>query len=549
MAEPSRDQRQLERELASLRAENEAMRAREAQARAEAAQAHAVAEGLRTQMAGMKMRDDSAAATASPPLPAASSAAAAARTRRSNLSIVQRQLMSPSLCNSDAQGILGGLYCAVTDRPVAARSLGFEPPAPHVAAAFHGLLADADGSSRKMAPEANFYGRALSFLPSFAVPVEAPAGSMSAEALFTAGGLATRGWSFAGLSLPELHVRSNLTAARAFRPGFNGEVKSTSATWLEQAVYYTAMDMVRIFFPAAGAASPGERRFFARPPLGFALVAFPHVGYLVALEWVGKLFVSPASEPFFIGGAAHQAAVAALPDVEYPAPEALDLSLPWVTVAGEGAGAEGAEAVSWCVAGGRFRKVVRADARSAEGFRSLFEAYEQLRELQEAEARALLPPPLAQRVRLLFGAHELLVEMDCAPAGAREASDAEATRAGPVLERVAAGVAWLAARGLLYTDLRGPNVLIAPRASGGGGGGGAEAAAGEEPEIEIEVLLVDYDDCLVLGAPARSVADFRAALVSSGAAAAGPDCFAARYAGGACPDVEDALERAFGRLG
>ena len=113
MAEPSRDQRQLERELASLRAENEAMRAREAQARAREAlaraseaQAHAVAEGLRTQMAGMKMRDESATATASPPLPAASSAAAAARTRRSNLSIVQRQLMSPSLCNSDAQGIL-----------------------------------------------------------------------------------------------------------------------------------------------------------------------------------------------------------------------------------------------------------------------------------------------------------------------------------------------------------------------------------------------------------------------------------------------------------
>ena len=44
------------------------------------------------------------------------------------------------------------------------------------------------------------------------------------------------------------------------------------------------------------------------------------------------------------------------------------------------------------------------------------------------------------------------------------------------------------------------------------------------------------------------MADFRAALVSSGAAAAGPDCFASRYAGGACPDVEAALERAFGHL-
>ena len=98
------------------------MRAREAQARAREEQAHAVVEGLRAQMAGMKLRDES-------PLPVASSAAAAARTRRSNLSIVQRQLMSPSVSNSDAQGILGGPYCAVTDRPIAAQS-----PAPHGAA-------------------------------------------------------------------------------------------------------------------------------------------------------------------------------------------------------------------------------------------------------------------------------------------------------------------------------------------------------------------------------------------------------------------------------
>jgi hypothetical protein len=47
------------------------------------------------------------------------------------------------------------------------------------------------------------------------------------------------------------------------------------ATWLEQAVYYTVMDMVRVFFPAReDGAAPGPRHFFARPPLGFAIVAF-----------------------------------------------------------------------------------------------------------------------------------------------------------------------------------------------------------------------------------------------------------------------------------
>ena len=34
----------------------------------------------------------------------------------------------------------------------------------------------------------------------------------------------------------------------------------------------------------------------------------------VALEWVDKLCVLPASAPFLLGGAAHEAAVAALPD-------------------------------------------------------------------------------------------------------------------------------------------------------------------------------------------------------------------------------------------
>ena len=430
-----RGQRRLERENAALRAENA---------------------GLLAQLAGLQLRDAAAS-----PLPAAHPAASGAGTRRSNLAIALRPLASPSSSSSSALGILGGPYCALVDRPVAAQALGFAPPTPEVSATFRDLLFEAGGNSREMATESTFYGRALRFLPSFAAAVGAPAGSISAAALFTERGLATRGWSFSGGSFPELHARSDLTEARAFRPGFNGEVKSVSVTWLEQAVYYTAMDMVRVFFPARGPASPGERRFFSHPPLGFALVAFPHVGYLVALEWVGKLFVSPASAPFFLGGAAHEAAVAALPDVEYAPPEALDLSLPWVTVAGEGAAAEGAEAVSWCVAEGKFRKVVRADARSAEGFRSLYAAYERLCELQGAQAQELLPPPLAQRVRLLFGAHEVMVEMECAHAGAREASDEEVTRAGPVLERVAAGIVWLACRGLLYTDLRGPNVLVA----------------------------------------------------------------------------------------
>ena len=124
-----------------------------------------------------------------------------------------------------------------------------------------------------------------------------------------------------------------------------------------------------------------------------------------------------------------------------------------------------------------------------------------------------------------------------------------------MLERVAAGIVWLACRGLLYTDLRGPNVLVAAaRGDEGDGEGegklsGTGAATGIEGEAgaggELHVLLVDYDDCIALDAPTRSAAEFHAALVAAGAAAAGPDCFATRFVSGACPDVVAALERAF----
>ena len=45
----------------------------------------------------------------------------------------------------------------------------------------------------------------------------------------------------------------------------------------------------------------GRRRFFTRPPVGYGLAALAHVGYLVAVEWVGRLFVSVVSHPFFLG--------------------------------------------------------------------------------------------------------------------------------------------------------------------------------------------------------------------------------------------------------
>ena len=456
------------------------------------------------------------------PAPQAGGGGQPAASTPSQLSVPLRVLLSPSA--KDAASIIDGLFCAVVERPVAAEAQGVALRAPGVAGAFRGLLKAAKDDPRELAPEAHFYARATPFLPAFAEPVGGPAGNMEASALFTAQSLLTRGWSFSSACRPELHVRAALGPTHPFRPAFNGEVKSVGATWLEQAVYYTAMDMVRVFFPAReDGAAPGPRRFFARPPLGFAIVAFPHVGYLVALEWAAVLFVSPVSAPFFLGSAEHEAAVAALPDVRYEEPVPLEAGLHWLTAAPALPSSRPPESVSWAVSGGTFHKLLRADAYSPARFRALFGAYERLAALAGEAGAPGAPRALAavaRGMRLSYGAHEVLVEM-AALGGARDATQGEVTSEGRVLEAAAEGVAWLAARGVLYVDLRGPNVLV----------------AGEE------VWLVDFDDCLLLEAPVRSALEFRGALTRSGAAAVGD--WASLLVRDALPKVDAALERAF----
>ena len=103
-------------------------------------------------------------------------------------------------------------------------------------------------------------------------------------------------------------------------------------------------------------------------------------------------------------------------------------------------------------------------------------------------------------------------------------------------------MAWLAAHAILYTDLRGPNVLIDEVGSGGGGDGW-------------RVRLVDYDDCIVVRTPVCSAAAFRAAMTVVEAARAerrgltvAPPNFAARLARGDFAAFEGALDEAFARL-
>jgi hypothetical protein len=392
---------------------------------------------------------------------------------------------------------------------------------------------------QELMSEKTFYALAVSSLPAH-IAARAGAAQASAQNVFGAGALRTSRWTFNGACKPEL-----ATAAAGSdddkRPAFVGELKSVDRLMLGQALYYALMAITGAFFPAArGGAEPGARVFYASPPLAFALLAFPHVGYFVAVEMVGKALVSPASQPFFLGSAEHAAAVAALPAAPRGAPAwVFDADARWQAAPGASA-APVAPAVCWAISGGMFRKLVRADARSAARWAQMHAAYARLGEIWTAGERA--PAALVHGARMLFGAHEAVVEMMAVDG--REATDDEATGGGgdcggggggAVLAAVAEAVAWLAARGLLYTDVRGPNVLVV------GGGGGAR--------------LVDYDDCVVLRTPVHSAQAYREALSAVEAARAelrhlcvAPPTFAARLAAGGLPRFESALELAFQRL-
>jgi hypothetical protein len=98
--------------------------------------------------------------------------------------------------------------------------------------------------------------------------------------------------------------------------------------------------------------------------------------------------------------------------------------------------------------------------------------------------------------------------------------------AGFVLPFVA--LAWLAVRGVVYTDLRGPNVLL---------------------EGTSEPQLVDFDDCVVVEGGVRSVRGFKAALADFGRVEGLWGGFAVSCAGGRFPELERALGAAFAALG
>lgn len=113
------------------------------------------------------------------------------------------------------------------------------------------------------------------------------------------------------------------------------------------------------------------------------------------------------------------------------------------------------------------------------------------------------PAELGARAQLLFGQHEVLVVMDYAEGV--ECSDAEVTLVdGAIMRGAARAVAWLAKQGVIYTDLRGPNVLKSCTHVAGAAAAGAATAP--------SVTLIDFDDCVVTAEPVLTLGAYVAAL-------------------------------------
>ena len=123
-----------------------------------------------------------------------------------------------------------------------------------------------------------------------------------------------------------------------------------------------------------------------------------------------------------------------------------------------------------------------------------------------ALARALAPAAAARPAaivpaELLFGAGEVCVRMPWVRG--RDAAIGDLGDGGVAVAPVAAAVVWLARRGLLYVDLREPNV----RVGGEGDGGGA-----------VPVSLVDYDDMALLEKAPETLGELLEALGDADAA-------------------------------
>ena len=556
----------LKAEVAAAKSEAAALRTRDAAAKTEAAAAKTEAAAQRTTIAALEAKLAALSPADADASPASSSSAAApsSRTHVGVAAVLAAHALvvvpSPSKAAAEKSilATLGQFDFSATPLSACLRPLA----AARSLALWHKLTAD------EVLDEEQGYPRATASVPAWIyartreVVVKPAAGSGAPDAargppddnapgFFAASTLflspfddpltkamkATETPVVPGASIPWTCKPELLTTVRApFHPAFTGEVKpahssgdgKARAHLFDEIVTYAMLGMLGSFFRGV---PRGTHRFFRAPPYAFALAAFPHVGYIVAIEWAGRLLTSVVSEPFFVGSDAHAAAVARLPDCDFSkeSKEFFDIPVDDVRVAAWPDDGRRA-AVIWRVeapeAGAEnadFFKILRGAAFDADFFRRVFSVYARYAAALVDAAAGVAPraprPPALLDAMLLFGAGEVCVRMPWAHG--RDASVADLAAGGVAVAPVAEAFVWLARRGLLYVDLREPNVRV-----------NDETGA---------VALVDYDDMVLLAAPPASADELRAALQGANAVWAGrADEPGARVA------VVDALTAAWG---
>jgi len=344
--------------------------------------------------------------------------------------------------------------------------------------------------------EQNVYPFMTSFVPAWVTSQPRPAdlntGGMSAKNLFIGSGIPP---VLPRIALPWGCMPEILTSSEDFHPAFNGEAKSAQssgdvkmadARMYDQLVTYVTLGIVGSLFKGV---PKGRHRFFTIPPVGYGLAALAHVGYLVAVEWIGKLFMSVVSQPFFLGSPEHEAAIAALPDYNYQdSYEDIDFAgipvLAWPRD-------DGTLRVTWRSEGAdedEFFKVIGWNSYDADHFKHMLQVYTALSAALNARESDAAPASLL-RARMLFGAGEVCVKMPWIEG--RDAKPADLEAGGCAVEPVARAIVWLARHGLLYVDLRCPNVRIS---------------------ADNHAFLVDYDDMAVCK-PLTSAEELIAALL------------------------------------
>ena len=200
------------------------------------------------------------------------------------------------------------------------------------------------------------------------------------------------------------------------------------------------------------------------------------------MDWEAFRFYCLAA--VFVGSQQHKDAVDRLPGHDF-SKEYVDLQVDGIPVLVWPIDARSRASVIWRSdpppsdsdgTAGKFFKILRFDGFDADYFRSVYDAYTTL-ETKRADAHDP-PPPSLPDAQLWYGAGELciLTPWVCG----RDAQQDDLCDGGHAVLPVAEAIAWLARHGLLYIDLRAPNVRVSP---------------------DLTVTLVDMDDLVCVEPP------------------------------------------------